>query len=56
MKVYGIIQKNGRHLDISENLLAAKQYAAKHGIAEVSVRYTRSNAVCVEEIKDGKRN
>lgn len=37
--IYGIIDNNGCHVDVSNSLLGAKQYATKHGYLTVSVRF-----------------
>jgi hypothetical protein len=39
MDIYGIIDSNGGHIDISRNLNAAKAYATKHGYKQISIRY-----------------
>ena len=39
MDIYGIIDSNGGHIDISKSLNAAKAYATKHGYKQVSIRY-----------------
>lgn len=36
---YGVIDSNGCHLDVSNSLLGAKQYATRHGYLRVSVRF-----------------
>lgn len=36
---YGIIDSNGCHVDVSNSLLGAKQYATKNGYDKVSIRY-----------------
>lgn len=54
MKVYGIIEASGRHVDVSTDIFKARQYAGKRGIQEISIRYTKSNAVIIAEAKEGK--
>lgn len=39
MDIYGIINSDGVHIDVSKSLNAAKAYATKHGYKQVSVRY-----------------
>jgi hypothetical protein len=39
MDIYGIIDSNGGHIDISRNLNTAKAYATKHGYKQISIRY-----------------
>ena len=37
--IYGILDSNGCHVDVSNSLLGAKQYATKHGYLTVTVRF-----------------
>lgn len=39
MNIYGIVNSEGAHIDISKSLNATKAYATKHGYKQVSVRY-----------------
>lgn len=39
MNIYGIVNSEGVHIDISQSLNAAKAYATKHGYKQVSIRY-----------------
>jgi hypothetical protein len=39
MDIYGIVNNEGVHIDISQSLNAAKAYATKHGYKQVSIRY-----------------
>jgi hypothetical protein len=39
MDIYGIVNSNGVHIDISQSLNAAKAYATRHGYKQVSIRY-----------------
>lgn len=39
MDIYGIVNSEGVHIDISQSLNAAKAYATKHGYTKVSIRY-----------------
>lgn len=37
--IYGVIDSNGCHVDVSNTLLGAKQYATRNGYRQVSIRY-----------------
>lgn len=37
--VYGVLDSNNCHIDVSLSLLGAKQYATRHGYKQVSIRY-----------------
>ena len=53
MDIYGIIDSNGGHIDISRNLNTTKAYATKHGYKQISIRY---NCGYVCEIIAEKKN
>lgn len=37
--IYGILDRNQCHIDVSNSLLGAKQYATRNGYGVVSMRY-----------------
>lgn len=43
--IYGVLNTNNEHIDISNTLLGAKQYATRHGIDRISKRNLVSWAV-----------
>lgn len=51
MKIYGVLDGNGCHIDISKSEKAAKKHATQHGYDIVSVRYDGSLYVDVVAIK-----
>lgn len=52
---YGVINQDGVHIDVSDSLKGAKNYATRHGYTKVSVRYDMGyNAYIVAEKINGK--
>lgn len=51
--IYGILDRNKCHIDVSKSLLGAKQYATRNGYGIVSRRYQCSVTVIAYK-KDGK--
>lgn len=51
--VYGVLDSNNVHRDISTSIITAKQYATKNGYTTVSIRY---NCGYVAEAIVEKRN
>lgn len=55
MKIYGVLDKNDCHIDVSRTEKGAKRYATSHGYNKVSVRYNSGYIVeIVAEKIDGK--
>lgn len=53
--IYGVINIEGVHIDTSNTLKGAKQYATRNGYDKVSIRYNCGyNAVVIAEKKNGK--
>ena len=52
---YGVLGKDGNHIDVSKTEKGAKNYASRHGYTKVSIRLNGGyNAVVISE-KKGKR-
>lgn len=50
--IYGVVDSNGTHTDVSTSERGAKQYATRHGYTKVSVRFSMGyNAAVVAEKK-----
>jgi len=49
---YGVINKNGEHIDVSMTERGAKMYATRHGYSKVSIRYNNGYVVKILAIKD----
>jgi hypothetical protein len=39
MNTYGVINREGIHIDVSKTEKGAKNYATRHGYTKVSIRY-----------------
>lgn len=52
---YGIINREGAHIDVSHSEKGAKQYATLHGYTKVSIRYNDGYIVDVIAIKTSNR-
>jgi len=54
--IYGVINIEGVHIDTSNTLKGAKQYATRNGYNQVSVRYNCGyNAVVIAVKRDDKK-
>ena len=53
--VYGVVDKNGVHHDVSKTLLGAKQYATRNGYKQVSVRYNCGYVVAIVAVKESNK-
>lgn len=56
MHTYGVINKDGTHIDVSKSERGAKQYATKNGYSKVSIRYNCGCIVVIlsEKSKSGR--
>ena len=50
--IYGIVNRDGAHIDVSRSLLGAKQYATRHGYDEVSMRIGYNSVVIARKIEN----
>ena len=51
MNTYGIVNRDGIHIDVSNSEKGAKQYATLNGYTKVSIRYNGSSNVAVIAVK-----
>lgn len=54
MNIYGVLDRNGCHLDVSTSLKGTKRYATNHGYNQVSIRYNSGYNVDILFTKVGK--
>lgn len=47
MNIYGVLDKNDCHLDVSTSLKGAKRFATNHGYKKVSIRYNSGYNVAI---------
>ena len=47
MNIYGIINADGIHTDVSKSEKGAKQYATRHGYNKVSIRFHSGYTVVI---------
>lgn len=53
--IYGVINSEGIHIDVSKSLRGTKSYATKNGYNQISIRYNSSYIVkVIFEKKNGK--
>lgn len=53
--IYGVVNAQGIHTDVSKTEKGAKNYATRHGYNKVSIRYNCGYNVDVISIKHGNR-
>lgn len=51
MNTYGIINRDGIHIDVSNSEKGAKNFATRNGYTKVSIRYNGSCHVSVISVK-----
>lgn len=51
MNIYGVINSDGVHIDVSRSEKGAKQYATINGYKKVSIRYNSGYVVAVISVK-----
>lgn len=49
---YGVVNRNGEHIDVSISEKGAKQYATRHGYNKVSIRYNIGYDVDIIAVKN----
>lgn len=56
MNIYGVVNSDGVHIDVSKSEKGAKQYATRHGYSKVSIRFHSGYTVVIisEKNKSGK--
>jgi len=56
MNIYGVLNSDGTHVDVSKSERAAKAYATRHGYTQVSIRYNSGYNVSIiaEKGKNGQ--
>lgn len=54
MNIYGVVNTDGIHTDVSKSEKGAKQYATRHGYKRVSVRYNSGYTVVIIAVKNDK--
>lgn len=52
---YGIVNRDGEHIDVSKSEKGAKQYATRRGYDKVSIRYNSGYDVDIIAFKKGKK-
>lgn len=52
--IYGVLDSNDCHIDVSRSERGAKSYATRHGYRKVSIRYNYGYNVSVVAIKNDK--
>ena len=53
--IYGVLDRNDCHIDVSMTERGAKNYATRHGYKTVSIRYNCGYNVQVIAVKNGKK-
>lgn len=53
--IYGVLDSNNCHIDVSKTEKGAKNYATRHGYGKVSIRYNCGYTVRVVAEKVGGR-
>ena len=51
MNIYGVLDSNSCHIDVSTTERGAKCYATRHGYTSVSVRHNCGNCVTILAFK-----
>lgn len=51
MHIYGVINSNGLHIDVSKTERGAKIYATRNGYSNVSIRYHSGYTVAIISTK-----
>ena len=56
MHMYGVVNSEGVHIDVSKSEKGAKNYATRHGYTKISIRYSNGYIVVVlsEKNANGK--
>lgn len=50
--IYGVVNRDGVHIDVSRSLLGAKQYATRHGHDEVPKRIEYNVTVIAKKVNN----
>lgn len=53
--IYGIVNAEGTHYDVSKTEKGAKNYASRHGYTRVTIRYNGGYVAVVISEKKGNR-
>lgn len=53
--IYGVVDKDQTHIDISTSEKGAKQYATRNGYKEISIRYNCGYVTEIIAIKKGRK-
>lgn len=56
MNIYGVVNTDGVHIDVSKSEKGAKQYATINGYNKVSIRYNCSYNTLIIAQKNSKGN
>ncbi len=54
MNIYGVVNTEGIHIDVSKSERGAKQYATRHGYKRVSIRYNSGYTAVTIAVKNDK--
>lgn len=54
--IYGVLNRDGVHIDVSLSLLGAKQYATRNGYSEVSKRIGYNAMIVARKINNNWEN
>lgn len=52
MKIYGVLDENDCHIDVSKSLLATKRHAKKEGYNKISCRYEYNVIILFELVNN----
>ncbi len=54
MNIYGVVNTEGIHTDVSKSEKGAKQYATRHGYDKVSIRFHSGYTIVIISVKNNK--
>jgi plastocyanin domain-containing protein len=53
--IFGVLNADNVHTDVSKSEKGAKQYATRHGYTKVSIRYNNGYDVDIVAVKKGQK-
>lgn len=53
--IFGVLNADNAHTDVSKSAKGAKQYATRHGYTKVSIRYNCGYNVDIVAVKKGRK-